>query len=363
VSGLAIDIRAERGSAFTLRAACKIPLDGITGIYGPSGSGKTSLLHVIAGLLPATGEVRLDGVAWQSGGECRPAHRRSVGYVYQDSRLFPHLDVSGNLDYAWRRRRREGGPTPARAAEWLGLENLLKQRPATLSRGQQQRVAIARALVNAPDLLLLDEPLANIDLRGRQDILSRLGQVQRESGPNMLYVSHDMAELSQLADWLLVLSRGEIAAQGPLLELSSDIALSLAHEDRAAAILEAEVAGQDRHYGLTELRLSGQPLYCAAVDRVDGTSMRLRVPARDVSLCRSRPEDSSILNILEVSIDSIEEGRRSQVLVRLKTGEQYLLARVTRKSLDKLALKPGEKVYAQVKSVALLSDTRVTGNE
>ena len=363
MSNLAVDIRARRGKVFTLRVACDIPLGGITGIHGPSGSGKTSLLNVIAGLLPATGGVRLGDITWQSDRHSWPAHKRSVGYVYQDSRLFPHLDVAGNLDYAWRRRRGDGGPTISQTVEWLALEALLKQRPATLSRGQQQRVAIARALVNAPDLLLLDEPLANIDLRGRQDILSRLADVQRESVPAMLYVSHDMSELSQLADWLLVMSQGEIVAQGPLLELSSNIALALAHEEQAAAILEAEVAGQDRDYGLTELHLSDQPLYVSSVNKAEGTNMRLRVPARDVSLCRSRPEDTSILNILRARVDSIEEGQGSQLLVRLKIGRQYLLARVTRKSLDGLALAPGDAIYAQVKSVALLSDTRVAGGE
>jgi molybdate transport system ATP-binding protein len=356
MTALALNIHAERGDSFRLRVVGELPLRGITGIYGPSGSGKTSLLHTIAGLLPARGEVRVGDVNWQEAGSTLPPHRRSVGYVFQDSRLFPHLDVAGNLAYAWRRRRRSDGPTPAQAATWLAIESLLDQRPDQLSRGQQQRVAIARAAVNAPDVLLLDEPLANIDMKGRRDIIPRLRRLQRELAIAMLYVSHDMAELSQLADWLIVLSQGEIAAQGPLLELSADMDLAMAHEEGAAAIVEATVTHHDADYRLTELELAGQTMYVNATDQPAGAGIRLRLPARDVSLCKVKPEQTSILNVLRVQVDAIEARLDSRVLVRLRIGSQYLLARVTRKSLDALALEPGDAVYAQVKSVALLSD-------
>ena len=359
MSSLSIDLRVQRGETFALQAAAEVPLSGITGLYGASGSGKTSLLSAIAGLLPATGSLRLGDLAWQDGSVNLPTHRRSVGYVFQDSRLFPHLDVRGNLQYAWQRRRGDNGPTPECAMAWFDLAPLAGQRPHQLSRGQQQRAALARALVSAPDLLLLDEPLANIDQSARRAIVSRLRQLPRERELAMLYVSHDMAELSQLADWLLVLSDGGIAAQGPLLELSADLELALAHEEQAAAIVEARIVDHDERYGLTELRFADQPLFVSGIDQAAGTAMRLRLPARDISLCRVKPEQTSILNVLSARIDAIESGQRSQLLVRLKVADQFLLARVTRKSLEALALEVGDAVYAQVKSVALLQDTRV----
>ena len=354
----------SREDGFQLQAEATLPEGSVTGIYGPSGSGKTTLLYCLAGLLRGsdTDQLSLGGETLQALSRFTPTHQRDIAMVFQDSRLFPHLDVAGNLAFAAKRRRREG-PGLEEVTDWLGLGDLLQKPVTGLSRGQQQRVAIGRALLAAPRLLLLDEPLANIDPAGRRDILERLTMLKHTLGMTMVYVSHDMAELSQLADWLMVLSHGQITAQGPLLELSADIELSLAHEEQAAAILDVEVAAQDERYGLTELQLAGQPLYVAALDRPLKSLMRVRLPARDVSLCRSRPTDSSILNVLEARVDSIEAGERAQVLVRLAVGEQYLLARVTRKSLDALALVEGEPIFAQVKSVALLSDARVNGSE
>ena len=359
-----LDLQLARGEDFSLQVNTQLPLDRITGIYGPSGSGKTSLLYCLAGLLPANegSTVRVGKDSLQAGGDCLPAHQRDIACVFQDARLFPHLSVAGNIDYAWQRRRRDG-PSPEELRDSFGLAGLWVRLPAELSRGQQQRVAIARALASAPRLLLLDEPLANIDRRGRRDLVARLGALHRQLDLPMIYVSHDMAELAELAEHLLVISDGRIEAQGPLLELSSRIELALAHEEQAAAIVTANVESHDEAYGLSRLSLGGQPMYVSQLPDPAGTAIRLRLPARDISLCRVRPEQTSILNILEGTITDIEAGEASRVLVRIRVGEQFLLARVTRKSLDELSLAVGDSVYAQVKSVALLSDSGAASHE
>jgi molybdate transport system ATP-binding protein len=351
-------IRLSRGADFQLGMETRLPTDRITGVYGPSGSGKTSLLYCIAGLLPADpgSTVTVGQDKLQAGDTCLPAHQRDIACVFQDGRLFPHLSVAGNIDYAWKRRCRDG-PTPTELRDWLELGELWERRPAELSRGQQQRVAIARGLASSPRLLLLDEPLANIDRRGRRDLLCRLGNLHRQLDLPMIYVSHDMAELAELAEHLLVISEGRIAAEGPLLELSTRIELALSHEEQAAAIVSATIESHNEGYGLTELALDGQRMFVGKLAESPGTAIRLRLPARDISLCRTRPEQTSILNILEGTITDIEAGQASRVLVRIQVGTQFMLARVTRKSIDELSLSAGERVYAQVKSVALLSDT------
>ena len=347
----------QRKSGFLMKVDSHIPSGGISAVYGPSGCGKTSLLYCLAGLLRAGGnsEVRYGEQVWQDANRFLPPHQRRIGFVFQDARLFPHLSVAGNLAYAVKRRHSETGPTQAQVCDWLQLEALLQRRSDELSRGQQQRVAIARALLSAPDVLLMDEPLANIDLASRGQILAHLERLHRESRVPIVYVSHDMEEIARLADWLLVMQEGRIVAEGPLLDLCSHLQLAIAHEEQAAAIVTASVREQDRDYGLTELALEGQAVIVAAVHAAPGTEMRLRIPARDISLCRQRPQDSSILNILSAQIVEIEAAETSKLLVRLQLGKQYLLARLTRKSIAALGLAPGQQVFAQIKSVALLS--------
>ena len=358
MSTLRANIDLRRGEDFHLRLDTELPLSGVTAVYGPSGCGKTTLLGCLAGLLRGgdASEVIFDGKAWQSGTDWVPAHQRNVGYVFQDARLFPHLDVAGNLDFAEQRRHSDAGPGRSDVCAWLELSGLLDRRVDELSRGQQQRVAIARALLRNPGILLLDEPLANIDLAGRADILRHLAKIRRELNIPIIYVSHDMEELARLADWLLVLEDGKLVAEGPMLDLCSQLQLALAHEEQAAAIVTAPIVGQDPDYGLTELSLEGQALFLTRIDSDPGAIVRLRVPARDVSLCLERPQQTSILNVFATRIDEIEDSQSARVLVRLQLGNQFLLARLTRKSIDALSLQVGDQVYAQVKSVALLSD-------
>lgn len=281
-----------RSDDFQLQVDCDIPLQGVTAIYGPSGCGKTSLLYCLAGLLqPAAGsELLFDGRTWQRGEHVLPTHQRKVGFVFQDSQLFPHLDVAGNLAYAEKRQTGNPGPSRTQVCQWLQLDDLLTRRIDQLSRGQQQRVAIARALLNAPDILLLDEPLANLDLNSRAEILGHLERLQREISLPMIYVSHDMEELARLADWLVIMEAGRVTAQGPMLEMCSQMELAIAHEEQAAAIVAAEVSHREGQYGLSELSLEGQAMFVTAVASPAGSRIKLRIPARDVSICLQPPE-------------------------------------------------------------------------
>ncbi|TDG15879.1 molybdenum ABC transporter ATP-binding protein [Seongchinamella unica] len=354
---LALDIRCSGEGGFKLRLKSDIPGEGVTAIYGPSGSGKSTLLDCIAGLRqPDSGEIYFGGQCWFAADRNTPPWHRRIGYVFQDARLFPHLSVAGNLDYA--RRRARGSPPMAQAQlyQTLGLSKLLPHLPATLSAGQKQRVAIGRALLGAPRLLLLDEPLANLDQQASAECLGLLQQIASELELPMIYVSHDIEEVSQLADHLLLLDGGELQDEGSLLALCSRLDSRLAHEEQAAALLQGSIQAQDDTFSLTEINVEGETLYVNHLQQPVGSARRLRIPARDVSICRSRPEDSSILNILPVTVEEIETCRGARLLLRLRLGEQHLLARITRKSADRLALQVGDSVFAQIKSVALLSE-------
>lgn len=358
MNSLLLDIRQPGEAAFHLEVQCELPGKGVTAIYGPSGSGKTSLLDCIAGLRVADpgSVIRFRDHDWQSPGKCLPAWRRNVGYVFQDARLFPHLSAAGNLNYAWRRRRSDNGPTIAKVSELLHLTDLLGQSPAHLSAGQRQRVAIGRALVSAPELLLLDEPLANLDHRSARQCLGYLQDLAGQLDLPMLYVSHNIEEVSQLADNLLLLEAGEVIAFGPTLDLCSALDNRLTEEEQAAAIAICTIASHDTEFALTELSLEGYPLFVGEIKQDAGNRRRLRIPARDVSVCRQRPANSSILNILPVTLEQMRDSGEARVMLRLAVGSQHLLARITRKSAHQLNLQPGDALFAQVKSAALLME-------
>lgn len=363
MNGLALRIECAGEQGFSLRLDCELPDNGITAVYGPSGSGKSTLLDCIAGLRrPSLGSlVRFRQLSWQDEAGFIAPWRRGIAYVFQDARLFPHLSVRQNLLYALTRRRHTGGDredlTLAQVSQWLDLQDLLERAPAALSAGQKQRVAIGRALLSAPRLLLLDEPVANLDHLARRQCLNYLQRLEQELDLPMLYVSHDIEEVSQMADHLVLLDRGRIVDQGSLLELCSRLDTRLSREEQAAAILVGSIMRQDSEFNLTELTVEGQTLFVSRQAEAPGQRRRLRVPARDVSVCRQRPDDSSILNILPVTLDQIEENGDARVMLRLALGCQYLLARITRKSASQMQLKVGDRLFAQIKSAALLMES------
>jgi molybdate transport system ATP-binding protein len=342
---------------FRLSVDLRLPGQGITGLFGPSGCGKTTLLRAIAGLdHAATGAVTVNGETWQSDARHIPTHRRALGFVFQEASLFHHLDVRGNLEYG----RRRVAVADQRIAmpeviELLGIGHLLDRRPGQLSGGERQRVAIARALATSPRLLLMDEPLSALDLARRQEIMPYLESLHRELAIPVIYVSHAIDEIARLADHLVLLDEGQVRASGHALELFARTDLPLAHDDHAAALVEAEVAGHDPAFSLTVLRFRGGEFTVPQRDLAIGTPVRLRVIARDVSLTLARQTGTSILNIIPATVVEVVAEGPAQMLVKLDTGGVALLARVTRRSASQLGLVPGRRVFAQVKSVAILN--------
>lgn len=359
MNGLALQLDCQGEQQFRLSIDCELPTTGVTAIYGPSGSGKSTLLDCIAGLRRPDdgGLVQFQGESWMTAQTFVPPWRRGVAYVFQDARLFPHLNVQQNLDYAVARRPHNNGPGMQQVVRWLELAELLQHSPAALSSGQKQRVAIGRALLSAPQLLLLDEPLANLDHSASQQCLIYLQRLTRELQLPMLYVSHNIEEVSQLADYLVLLENGKITDQGSLLDLCGRLDTRLSREEQSAAIVLGTIGQDDPEFGLTELEVEGQTLLVGLQQHTPGQKRRLRIPARDVSVCREKPHDSSILNILPVTLAEIQAQGSARVLLRLALGSQYLLARITRKSATSLQLKVGDQLFAQIKSAALLIDS------
>jgi molybdate transport system ATP-binding protein len=359
MSSLALHINCAGGNGFRLSVDCEVPAHGVTAVHGPSGSGKSTLLDCVAGLRKPEPHsvVRLGDTAWQEHGHNTPPWKRGIAYVFQDARLFPHLNVLQNLQYGMKRQSSCTADKLDDIVHLLQLMELLSQETDRLSAGQKQRVAIGRALLSNPRLMLLDEPLANLDQAARQQCLQCLQQLGQELRLPMLYVSHDIEEVSQIADHLVLLDEGQITNQGSMLDLCSRLDTRLSHEEQAAAIVSATIAGHDEQYGLTRMDVAGQPLLVNHLPQAPGQTRRVRIPARDVSICRQRPTDSSILNILPVTISEIEDSDAPRLLLRLSLGSQYLLARITRKSTTELGLRVGDNVFAQIKSAALLMET------
>ncbi|HEY8047958.1 MAG TPA: molybdenum ABC transporter ATP-binding protein, partial [Ramlibacter sp.] len=336
--------------AFTVDVDLHLPAQGITGIFGASGSGKTSILRCVAGLERARrGIVRIAGETWQDDEAFVPAWQRRTGYVFQDAALFVHLDVRGNLEFA---RKRSGTNASLDAAiELLGIAALLDRMPHTLSGGEKQRVAIARAIASAPRLLLLDEPLAAVDIARRNDILPWLLRLRGELQLPMLYVTHSLDEVARLADTIVLLGQGRVLATGAARDVLSRIDASAMFGDDAGALLEGAVAERDERWQLARIAFDGGSLWLRDTGLTVGRTARLRVLARDVSVATVEPHGSSIQNILPAVVEACApDAHPSQVMVRLRCGGSVLLARVTARAADSLALAPGQRAWAQVKS-------------
>lgn len=356
MNDLQVRIRLARRD-FLLDADLRLPATGITAIFGPSGSGKTTLLRCLAGLeRPEIAQVQVAGETWDDSarGIHLPTHRRPLGYVFQEASLFDHLDVAGNLEFG---RRRVGNAAPLDPLlQLLGIESLLRRRPHELSGGERQRVAIARALATQPRVLLLDEPLASIDLARRREILPWLEKLRDELRIPMVYVTHSGDEVARLADHLVLLEAGQVRAQGPLAETLARIDLPAVPGEEAGALLHGTIAERDERWQLAQVRFDGGALSIADAGLPIGRPVRVRVLARDVSLALAPPEQSSIQNLLPCTVRAIGAGGHpSQALVQLACGETLLLARITARAVDALQLGPGREVWAQVKSAALVA--------
>lgn len=353
--GLCVDVRLERGG-FALRAAFEAG-PGITALFGPSGAGKTTLLRIVAGLEPgAGGRVAVDGEAWLSPGERRgrPPHRRQVGYVFQDAKLLPHLSVEGNLAYA-RRRGSGDGPGVADVVSWLGLGSLLSRSPERLSGGERQRVALGRALVRGPRVLLLDEPLSSLDRPARHELLDVLEALPLRHPVPILLVSHDLEEVVRLAPEMVWLDAGRVRAAGPTHELLARPDFVRWRGDDAGVAAPGTVMRHESD-GLTVVSGPWGDLVVPGPVGHPGRTVRLRILARDVSLALDREEQSSLMNQFPLHVTRVDELSAGERLVRLvaRDGGDALLARVTTRSARRLGLAEGRRVWARVKSVAVL---------
>jgi molybdate transport system ATP-binding protein len=355
---LQVRLRLPRAD-FRLDVDLALPASGITVLFGPSGSGKTSVLRCVAGLEHAPeGQVRVAGECWQDTdrGVFLPTHQRPLGYVFQEASLFDHLDVTGNLRYGLRRVRCEQAEATLQAAiELLGIGHLLKRRTDALSGGERQRVAIARALATSPRVLLLDEPMAALDQARRQDILPWLERLRDELKLPMLYVTHSVNELARLADHLVVLDQGRVRSQGPLATVLASLDALVLLGDEAGVVISGQVLARDAAWHLQSVGFDEHVLWLASTDAPLQQTVRLRILARDVSLCTQPPRSTSIQNQLPGVVDALGPGNHpGETLVRVRCASKLLLARITSRAVQELGLVPGMPVWAQVKSVAIV---------
>ena len=356
--GLRVRLRLARPD-FALDVDLDLPATGITVLFGPSGSGKTSLLRCVAGLeKPAQALVRVGTELWQddAGGVFRPPWQRDLGYVFQEASLFEHLDVGQNVAYGLKRSGKPGAAEAlGRAIELLGISHLMHRSPGSLSGGERQRVAIARALATQPRLLLLDEPLAALDLARRHEILPWLERMRDELRLPMLYITHSVDELARLADHVVVLEAGAVKASGSAQEVLSRVDAPAIVGDEAGVLLHGTVAELDARWHLAKVAFAGGALWVRDSGMPLGQPVRLRVLARDVSLTCQATQDSSIQNHIYGCVETIaDDVHPSQALVRIRCGASVLVARVTKRALGALNLTEGAAVWAQVKSVAVI---------
>jgi molybdate transport system ATP-binding protein len=352
-SRINVDIALSRG-AFRLEARFDLPASGILAILGPSGSGKTTLLGAIAGILrPEKGAIRVGDTEFLDSalGIDLPPERRGCGFVFQDARLFPHLDVRRNLDYGLARRR--GRPVTqefGQVVEMLGIGHLLARRPSTLSGGERQRVAIGRALLAQPRLLILDEPVSAVDQDRKGEILPYLEKLRDLADLPILYVSHALEEVLRLAGQVVLIEKGKCVAAGPTSAVLSSHALA---GQRRISVLDGRVLEHKGDIGLSLIETAIGGFRVPMVETQVGNALRLVIDASDVALATDEPSGLSIRNRFRASIERIEPIDRSQSLIGLRAAGATLSAALTRDAIAELRLVPGANVWCLVKSVAV----------
>ena len=350
-------------SSFRLETQFEVEEGSITAIFGKSGAGKTSTINAIAGLTrPDVGVIQIGNTTLfdQNLRINLPIYKRQIGYVFQDDRLFPHMTVRNNLIYGTPKNRDVANSLNLTdITGLLELAPLLERRPRTLSGGEKQRVAIGRALLSNPKLLLMDEPLASIDVQHRFEILPFIQRVREKTGITIIYVTHALEEVIFIADQIILLSEGQVTAQGTVEEIMSRLDLHpMTSRFDAGAVISATYSGYDREFDLGELSFDGGTLRIAGLNAEIGIHLRAHIRARDVSLMLDKPKDTSVLNVFKGELIEIrhEEGPQLDLLINIGTP---LIARITRKSLNDLNLDIGSKVYAMIKAVAI--DRRTLG--
>jgi molybdate transport system ATP-binding protein len=350
---------------FLIQANFEIPSRGILGIFGDSGSGKTTLLRCLAGLENNTqGHIKINGQTWLDETKNLPSQLRNIGYIFQETRLFPHMTVLANLEYGEKRGHRENRFTENNALldrsnlfELLSISHLLNRKPHQLSGGEKQRVAIGRALLKNPQLLLMDEPLASLDEKHKHEILPFLDCLHEQLNIPILYVSHSLEEVSRLCDHILVMQQGRIQFSGTLHDALVSPQSPLAHANNATAVLEGIVNKQEKNFHLSTVQTAnGNQIHILGLIPI-GHHVRVGIKASDVSLCKTAATDSSILNILEGSISAIIEEHDAHILLQIDCHNDILLARISRKSFQQLGLGINQATYVQIKTASIQRNT------
>ena len=344
---------------FSLDVEFEVPMRGIAALFGPSGSGKTTILRCVAGLRRMAGRLSVGGEVWQDDEEqvyLKP-YERSVGYVFQEASLFPHLTVRRNLLYG---AKRAGRNRPSailsfdEAVDLLGIGGLVDRSPGALSGGERRRVAIGRALLSQPRVLLMDEPLSGLDHSAKEEILPYLETLHQALSVPILYVSHDIREVARLADTIVLLADGRPNFAGPTRHVLEWLDLaSSEHEFETGVVLRATVTAQDRTFCMTRLDHHGQEISIPAADLEPGQEVRLHIRAHDVALAKERPASISVRNVLRGTVVRVVENSGTafaEVLVDVGGGR--LRARITRDAVADLRLACGQTVYALVKSIS-----------
>jgi molybdate transport system ATP-binding protein len=339
------------------------PAHGLTALFGRSGSGKTSIVQAIAGgLRPDAGRIVIDDRIYfdHEAGIDLPVHLRRIGYVFQDSRLFPHLSVRSNLLFGFKRAGLERKFQLDAVVDLLGIGHLLDRRPHHLSGGERQRVTIGRALLAQPSLLLMDEPLSSLDPPRKSELLAYIEGVRDELRVPILYISHEFNEVVRLADHLVLVDGGMVVRSGSLLDVASDSTIApLVGRFEAGSIIECTVAAHDAGMALSTLGFASGQLRVPRVDLDLGTRVRVRIRSRDVAISLSCPMDVSITNRLPGTLLSLTQREGPYVDAAIDVGGATLRALITRESAARLGLEPGLKVWALIKTVAF--DSRSVG--
>jgi molybdate transport system ATP-binding protein len=344
---------------FTLDVDLDLPKRGVTAIFGHSGSGKTTLLRCIAGLERSPqGHLKVLGEVWQDDSTRAtwlPTYKRPLGYVFQEASLFPHLTVMGNLRYGMRRTSNAQQSSLDQAIELLGISHLLERKPDRLSGGERSRIGIARALAIKPRLLLMDEPLAALDLKRKQEILPYLERLHRELDIPVLYVSHAPDEVARLADHIVVMEAGCAVAAGPLTDTLARLDLPIQLGEDVGVVLDAVVTEHDAQWHLTRVEFAGGSLWVRDGGHPVGEAVRVRILARDVSITLAPDIGTSIQNCLSATVDQMAQDHHPALsLLRVKVGTSSVLARLTQRSAAHLGLQPGMAVWVQIKAVVLV---------
>jgi len=347
----------DQQNEFTLDVDLNLPAVGITVVFGESGSGKTTLLRCIAGLQRvAQGKLNIGDEIWQNEKVFVPTNKRPVGYVFQESSLFPHLTAFANLDYAMKR-----SDTAVTLEEYnyivslMGIEKLIDRYPHQLSGGERQRVAIARALLIKPRLLLMDEPLASLDLARKLEILPYLEKLREEFALPILYITHSIDEVARLANYLVVMAQGRVVAQGSLIDVLSRLDLPVKLGEDSGVVVEARIVERDPQWQLVRAEFSGGQLWVRDGGDAIGSVIRIRILARDVSLALKAHEDTSIVNLLQAEVIEVRDDiHEAMALVSLRLDATIIIARVSRRSVHNLGIHPGQQMWLQIKSVAIL---------